>query len=217
MNGSRTNPSAPRDPFQDFDIVYIVSDIASFRHDSQWIKCFGELMILQMPEDMQEPPPDNDGHFSYLMQFSDGNRIDLGMFTLPQWKERGRDSLSVLLLDKDGMIEPFPPANDSDYLPKAPTAKAFSDCCNEFWWVSTYVAKGLWMQEILYAKCMHDEVVREQLMKMLTWHIGVKTDFQVSPGKLGKYFQKYLEPEVWELLQKHIRMPVTITHGMHYS
>jgi len=202
MNGSRTNPNAPRDPFQDFDIVYIVSDIASFRHDPEWIKCFGELMILQMPEDMQEPPPDNDGQFSYLMQFSDGNRIDLGMFTFQQWKEGGRDSLSVLLLDKDGIIEPFPPANDSDYLPKPPTAKAFADCCNEFWWVSTYVAKGLWRQEILYVKCLHDEVVREQLMKMLTWHIGIKTQFRSSPGKLGKYFQKYLEPELWELLQK---------------
>jgi aminoglycoside 6-adenylyltransferase len=39
-------------------------------------------------------------------------------------------------------------------------------------------------------------------MKMLTWHIGVKTDFKVSPGKLGKYFQNCLEPEVWDMLVK---------------
>ena len=31
MNGSRTNPNAPRDPFQDFDIVYIVTDGGPFR------------------------------------------------------------------------------------------------------------------------------------------------------------------------------------------
>jgi aminoglycoside 6-adenylyltransferase len=37
---------------------------------------------------------------------------------------------------------------------------------------------------------------------MLGWHIGVKTGFQVSPGKLGKYFQKYLEPALWEMLLK---------------
>jgi len=107
-----------------------------------------------------------------------------------------------LLLDKGGMIEPFPPASESDYLPKPPTAKLFSDCCNEFWWVSTYVAKGLWRQEILYAKCILDELVREPLMKMLTWHIGAKTQFLISPGKLGKYFQKYLEPYLWDMLQK---------------
>ncbi len=203
MNGSRANPNAPRDPFQDFDIVYIVTDVEPFRHNLEWIQRFGEMMILQMPEEMQDPPPDNGGFFSYLMQFMDGNRIDLGLFTLAQWKERGSDSQSILLLDKDQIIDPFPPANDSDYLPTTPTSKAFFDCCNEFWWVSPYVAKGLWRQEILYAKTMFDEVIRnEQLMKMLRWHIGVKTDFKVSPGKLGKYFQNYLEPELWDMLLK---------------
>jgi aminoglycoside 6-adenylyltransferase len=109
----------------------------------------------------------------------------------------------VLLLDKDGLIEPFPPPSEASYLPKPPTAKAFADCCNEFWWVSPYVAKGLWRGEILYAKGMFDEVIRnEELMQMLTWHIGLKTDFRVSPGKMGKYFQKYLEPELWDSLLK---------------
>src|SRR6266498_4140154 len=204
MNGSRANPNAPRDPFQDFDIVYIVTDVEPFTRNLEWIRRFGEMMILQMPEDMQDPPPDNGGYFVYLMQFMDGNRIDLGIFTLSQWEEQNKDgdSLSVLLLDKDGVVQPFPPASDADYLPKSPTAKSFADCCNEFWWDSPYVAKGLWRQEILYAKHIQDVYVKEQLMKMLTWHIGVKTDFKVSPGKLGKYFEKYLEPELWDMLLK---------------
>src|SRR6476620_665620 len=82
MNGSRANPNAPRDPFQDFDIVYVVRDVAPFRHNLEWIKRFGELMILQMPEAMQDPPPENDGSFTYLMLFSDGNRIDLTLFPI---------------------------------------------------------------------------------------------------------------------------------------
>lgn len=205
MNGSRTNPNAPRDPFQDFDVVYIVTDVDPFRRNLEWIQRFGEMMILQMPEDMQDSPPDNGGYFAYLMQFMDGNRIDLGLFTMDQWKQHNgdQDSLSVLLLDKDGSIGPFRPASEADYLPKRPGAKAYADCCNEFWWVSPYVAKGLWRGEILYAKSMLGEVVRNaELMKMLTWHIGLRTDFQVSPGKQGKYFQRYLEPELWDALLK---------------
>ena len=31
MNGSRANPNAPRDIFQDYDIVYVVEETASFR------------------------------------------------------------------------------------------------------------------------------------------------------------------------------------------
>jgi aminoglycoside 6-adenylyltransferase len=200
MNGSRANPNAPRDFFQDFDIVYFVTDITPFKYNDEWIKHFGELMILQMPEDMGDPPARDDGCFVYLMQFADGNRIDLGIFPMSHAKTLERDSLSVLLLDKDGIVEPFPPASDRDYLPKPPDAKAFADCCNEFWWVCPYVAKGLWRGEILYAKQMLDRWVRDELMKMLVWHIGVKTQFSRDPGKLGKYFEQYLEPELWDLL-----------------
>src|SRR5467141_968754 len=112
MNGSRANPKAARDVFQDFDIVYIVTDVPYFKHNYDWIRRFGEIMIMQMPEDMQDPPPSNDGGFSYLMQFTDGNRIDLGIYPPGRLNETGRDSLSILLLDKDGVIEPFAPASD---------------------------------------------------------------------------------------------------------
>jgi aminoglycoside 6-adenylyltransferase len=199
MNGSRTNPNAPRDIFQDFDIVYVVTDVDAFKDDGRWIKRFGELMILQMPEAMEDPPPSNDGSFIYLMQFTDGNRIDLGLVPLAKLHELEKDSLSLLLLDKDGRIEPFAPPSDSDYLPRPPTAKAFADCCNEFWWLCPYVAKGLWRAEIIYAKAFFENV-REQLMKMLTWYVGVKTQFLRSPGKEGKYLQQYLEPALWALL-----------------
>jgi aminoglycoside 6-adenylyltransferase len=202
MNGSRANPNAPHDRFQDFDVVYFVTDMAHYIKNLEWIQRFGELMILQMPEDVQDPPPDNDGNFGYLMQFTDGNRIDLGIDPLETLAECLNDSLTIILLDKDGIVPHIPPATDRDYLPKTPTAKLFTDCCNEFWWVSAYVAKGLWREEFTYAKAFLDEYVRPQMMKMLTWHIGIKTGFSINSGNLGKYFQKYLEPYLWEMLLK---------------
>ena len=202
MNGSRANPHAPRDIFQDFDIVYVVTDVAPYKYNHEWIKRFGEIMIMQMPEDMQDPPPSQDGSFSYLMQFTDGNRIDLGIHPLAKLDELRRDSLSLILLDKNGHIEPLVPANESDYFPKAPTAKAFADCCNEFWWVCLYVAKGLWREEVLYAKYYLDHFVRDQLIKMITWYVGLRTQFSRNTGKFGKYLQQYLDPELWEMLQE---------------
>ena len=202
MNGSRANPNAPRDFFQDFDIVYVVTDVAPFKYNDEWIKRFGEIMIMQMPEDMQDPPPSQDGGFTYLMQFTDGNRIDLGIYALAKLDELGQDSLTLMLLDKDGRIGPLAQANESDYLPKPPTAKAFADCCNEFWWVCPYVAKGLWRGEILYAKHHLDRFVRDQLTKMINWYVGLRTQFSRNAGKFGKYLQQYLEPELWEMLQK---------------
>lgn len=197
MNGSRANPHAPRDPFQDFDIVYLVTDITPYKHNLGWIERFGELMILQMPDDMQDPPPDPNGRFAYLMQFTDGNRIDLGIVPLEKSAEVIEDSLTAVLLDKDGLFAAVPSARESDYLPQAPTVKAFADCCNEFWWVCPYVAKGLWRGEIVYALHCLDHYVREQLMKMVTWYAGTNTGFSKNLGKNGKYLQQHLEPETW--------------------
>ena len=203
LNGSRANPYSPRDPFQDFDVVYIVTEVAPFKEDRGWIDRFGERMILQLPDEMDYPSgEDMQGGFTYLMQFADGNRIDLHLFPTARLDELERDSLTLLLLDKDNRFEPFPPPDESGYLPRPPSAKEFSDCCNEFWWVCPYVAKGLWRGEITYAKSMFDQVVRPQLMKMLDWYVGVKTGFSKNPGKFGKYLRQLLEPELWDRLLK---------------
>jgi aminoglycoside 6-adenylyltransferase len=202
MNGSRANPNAPRDCFQDFDIVYIVTDVSPFRYNYEWIRQFGEIMIMQMPEDMQDPSPGGDGRFIYLMQFTDGNRIDMTIYPLAKLDELGEDSLTVVLLDKDGIVKSMAPANESDYLPQPPSAKAFADCCNEFWWVCPYVAKGLWREEILYAKYFLEHFVRDQVMKMSGWYVGLRTGFTGNPGKYGKYLKQYLEPQLWETLER---------------
>ena len=201
MNGSRVNPNAKKDPFQDFDIVYFVRDVEPYRKNLAFIHQFGELMILQTPEDMDDPAADRDGHYAYLMQFLDGTRIDLSLYPLEDIPVRTADSLTVVLLDKDHLIPELPSPDDRDYLPRAPSARQFDDCCNEFWWVSPYVAKGLWRDELTYTKQMLDVHVREQLMKMLTWYVGIQTGFQKSPGKMGKYLKQYLEPELWKLLE----------------
>ena len=82
LNGSRANPNAPRDPFQDFDIVYLVTEVQPFVRNLEWIKRFGEMMILQLPDDMGDPLPEDRQGYAYLMQFADGNRIDLTVQTL---------------------------------------------------------------------------------------------------------------------------------------
>ncbi len=201
LNGSRANPNAPRDHFQDYDVVYVVRDPAPFIHNLEWLAQFGELMVLQMPDEMGDPPPDDplEGRFAYLAQFLDGNRIDLTIFPLDRLDRLEDDSLTVVLLDKDGVLPPFPPPDERSYLPQPPTAKQFGDCCNEFWWVTPYVAKGLWRKELPYALHML-EIVRDELMKMLRWQIGMQTDFAVNPGKMGKYFERYLNAEEWALL-----------------
>lgn len=54
MNGSRANPNVKKDIFQDYDIVYVVTETESFIADEGWINVFGELIILQEPDKLEK-------------------------------------------------------------------------------------------------------------------------------------------------------------------
>jgi aminoglycoside 6-adenylyltransferase len=203
MGGSRANPNVKKDIFQDYDIIYAVKDIDTFTSDHSWISIFGEIMILQMPKYMEMPTEVDDGSFVYLMQFMDGNRIDLNLIPIEMIDKAIQDeSLSILLLDKDKAIGPIPPSSDSDFIIKRPTETLFKNCCNEFWWICPYVAKGIWRDELPYAMYIYNWYARNMLTEMTKWYIGVNTDFSISGGKYGKYFKEYLEPELWNMYVK---------------
>ncbi len=51
MNGSRTNKNVPKDIFQDYDIVYVVTDTKPFIDDKGWINRFGEIWFMQYPDE----------------------------------------------------------------------------------------------------------------------------------------------------------------------
>src|SRR5258706_15818602 len=88
LNGSRANPKAKKDIFQDFDVVYVVTESETFTRNHDWIDVFGERLILQMPEQMNLPDYDDVSKitFAYLMRFKDGNRIDLTLFPVEKIK-----------------------------------------------------------------------------------------------------------------------------------
>ena len=189
MNGSRANPNAPRDIFQDYDIVYVVEETASFRAQPGWVDVFGERLVMQTPDEMDHAagqPTDLARCYGYLMQFADGNRIDLRLMTLPRALEECQsDSQTIVLLDKDGILPPLPLPSDTAYHIRRPDQTAFAGCCNEFWWTLPYVAKGLWRGRVTYALDTLNACVRPQLLHMLSWLAGTRTGFAVSAGKSG--------------------------------
>ncbi|HHU19245.1 MAG TPA: aminoglycoside 6-adenylyltransferase [Bacilli bacterium] len=199
LNGSRTNPNAPKDIFQDYDIVYLVTEIESFLEQPNWVDVFGEQIIMQTPEDMSLFPPELGNRYSYLMLFTDGNRIDLTLIPIKDQIEYIKeDKLTKILLDKDQSLPMISSPTDQDYWVKKPTDQQYLDCCNEFWWITTYIAKGLWRGELLYALDHLNRYCRPMLYKMLEWQVGIEKNFSVSVGKSEKYLANYLEREQWE-------------------
>lgn len=205
LNGSRADPNTKPDQLQDFDVLLIVEDLESFTNNHNWTNFLGGKIISQLPDEMVIGRDVNQVpiSFHYLMLFKDGNRIDLTLFPRKKLESHFRpESLAIVWLDKDNLFSTIPPASDKDYHIKKPSAKEFSDTCNEFWWVCTYVAKGLLRDEITYAKHMAEIIVRPMLMKMIEWKIGVENSFSVSFGTGGKFMKKYITDDLYKELLK---------------
>ncbi len=198
MNGSRTNPNVPRDIFQDYDIVYVVKENRPFIEDKSWIDQFGPRLYMQQPDEIDKSlgkPVDFAACYGWLIQFADGNRLDLHVEPLEKTNIL-EDKLCKILLDKKGILPAILEPTDVDYRVKRPSAAQYEACVNEFWWCLNNVAKGLWREEIPYVQDML-ALVRGELIKMLSWRVGCDTDFSVSVGKSGKYLYRWLPKEDW--------------------
>ena len=206
MNGSRANPNLKKDRYQDYDIVYVVNETASFLEDKNWISVFGDIAIMQEPDSNDlgwGQNADYSRSYGWLMLFKDGNRIDLHIkIKEAMYEEYTSDSLTVPLLDKDNILPPIAPASDKGYWIQKPTKLKYVDCCNEFWWCLNNVAKGIVRDQLPYSMRMYNDIVHVELDKMLEWYIGIKTEFSISVGMWGKYFKEFLPTEVYELYTK---------------
>lgn len=116
MNGSRTNKNVPSDIFQDYDIVYVVEETASFIEDKSWIQKFGDIMYMQYLDENPNYPSDKENFYGWLMQFKDGNRVDLHVESVEHALDNIlKDGLCKVLLDKNGILPSMGEATDKQY------------------------------------------------------------------------------------------------------
>ena len=186
LSGSRTTPDSPKDEFQDYDVVYIVENLEELISDLSWLDQFGNRLIEQ--HNVLEH------RHLYLMLFEDGNRIDLTLCPkehIQEWVD-SEAGFSVLKDDK-GLFEAYLP-NPKRYWIWPPTEEEFAASCNEFWWVSAYVVKGIRRNQLVYATDHLYGICQQELLKVLAWQVASDRG-TVDIGKNYKYLFHYLSAE----------------------
>lgn len=186
MSGSRTNSQAPQDEFQDYDIVYVVENLDELISDLYWIDQFGKRIIEQ------EVSLGN--RCLYLMLFEDGNRIDLTLCLkehIQEWVDS--EAGYTVLEDKMGVFETFSPSPERFWIHPASEAE-FKNSCNEFWWVSAYVVKGICRKQVIYATDHLYGICQQEFLKILAWQVASNREV-VDIGKNYKYLFNYLPTE----------------------
>ena len=186
MSGSRTNPKAPKDEFQDYDVIYVVDDLDNLTSDLSWLNQFGKRIIEQ--HNVLEH------RHLYLMLFEDGNRIDLPLCPkehIQEWVDS--EAGFTVLEDPKGVFEPYSP-NPQRFWTSPASAIEFDKACNEFWWVSAYVVKGICRKQAIYATDHLYGICQQELLKLLAWQVAADKG-TVDIGKNYKYLFQYLPTE----------------------
>ena len=186
MSGSRTNPKAPKDEFQDYDVVYLVENFEELISDLSWLDQFGKRVIEQEV---------TLGHRRlYLMLFEDGNRIDLTLCPkdhINEWVDS--EAGFTVLVDEKDLFESYSPSPQRFWI--SPASKTdFEKACNEFWWVSAYVVKGICRKQVIYATDHLYGICQQELLKVLAWQVARNRGL-VDIGKNYKYLFKYFPIE----------------------
>lgn len=186
LSGSRANPRAPKDEFQDYDVVYIVDDLEDLISDLSWLDQYGNRLIEQH---------NRLGHLClYLMLFEDGNRIDLTLCPkeyIQEWVDS--EANFEVIKDDKGLFEAYQP-NSKRYWTAPPTEEDFAASCNEFWWVSAYVVKAIRRNQLIYATDHLYGICQQEFLKVLAWQVTSDRGV-VDIGKNYKYLFQYLPAE----------------------
>lgn len=186
LSGSRTNPRAPKDEFQDYDVVYIVDNLEDLISDLSWLDQYGNRLIEQH---------NRLGHRRlYLMLFEDGNRIDLTLCpkeSIQEWVDS--EANFEVIKDDKGLFEAYQP-NSKRYWTAPPTEEEFAAACNEFWWVSAYVVKGICRKQLIYSTDHLYGICQQELLKILAWQVATDKGI-VDIGKNYKHLFHHLPAE----------------------
>ncbi len=186
LSGSRTNQNAPKDEFQDYDVVYVVDDFDNLTSDLSWLNQFGKRIIDQEVA--------LDHRRLYLMLFEDGNRIDLTLCPKEYIQEWVNSEAGFTVLeDPEHLFEPYSP-NLERYWTSPATETDFEKSCNEFWWVSAYVVKGICRKQAVYATDHLYGICQQELLKILAWQVASDRG-KIDIGKNYKYLFNYLPAE----------------------
>ncbi len=197
LQGSFVNKNVELDDFSDLDPLFFVKDVTPFIEKVDWKNRFGKPISWFHDEGLSH---DNQKWYTRLTIYDDGFKIDFGFQSIALGKYANEMPLYRIYVDKDNII-PLPEVSDErKFYVKQPTQEEFLERIQTFFYDTSYVAKALARDEIFFAKHIDADLKSNKIKPLLDWYLGVKFDFQVNPGLMGRYYHSYLDKETRDLL-----------------
>lgn len=196
LQGSFINENAPLDDFSDLDPLFYVNDLSEFIDKDDWRDYFGKPISQFNDEGGNE---EKEKWYTRLTIYSDGFKLDFGFQSVLAAKYANEMSLYKIYVDKDNILPKPEVSDERKFYVKKPSKEEVLERINTFFFDTSYVVKALARNEMFFEKYM-EQVLKKKIFKLLSWYIGIKHDFKVNIGSVGRYFKQYLSNEEWNML-----------------
>ena len=202
LTSSRTRPAGPVDLLSDYDLILAVSEIGPFAFDNAWISDYGKPMVRWGDQSEMY------GLATYFrgVVYQNYVKIDYSIWPVEllariETSSLLPDQLDVgyrVLLDKDRRTAGWKQPSYKAHIPARPTEAEYLALVEEFWWSTTYVAKSLWRDDLVFARWVLDQDLKlETMRRMLEWRIEIDHNWSVKPGVYGRGLKQLLPPDLW--------------------
>lgn len=205
LTSSRARPNGPVDRLSDYDVILFVTDAERFGRDDAWLSDYGEPMVRWGDQNELY------GLTTYFrgVIYTDQVRMDYSVWPTALLERLSTESELLdeldagyqVLLDKDQQTSGWKLPSYRAYIPSRPTAVEYQALVEEFWWDTTYVAKSLWRNEVVFAKwCLDQDIKIVAIRRMLEWRIEIDHNWSVRPGIFGRGIEQLLPADTWSEL-----------------
>ena len=207
LTSSRAIPHAPVDLFSDYDVILGSRSIEAFYVDRAWLGVFGPVLAVY-----RDPLIDENGlkRSAYVVQYENGLKIDFSLWPV-ELLQRAISSEQLpaefdagykVLVDKDDLTTGLKPPTYSGYIPAPPTETYYMRLIEGFFLDTTYVAKFLWRDDMMAAKHILDNSLKqEHLRPMLEWHAEIDHQWTLKPGPYGRRLKQHVRSDLWNELE----------------
>ena len=202
LTSTRARPEGPVDLLSDYDLILAVSDVRPFAFDDAWISAYGRPMVRWGDQGEEH---DLATYFRGVV-YQDYVKIDYGIWPAELLGRIAADARLPgeldagyrVLLDKDRRTAGWKRPSYRAHIPARPTDAEYRALVEEFWWGTTYVAKGLWRQELAFAKWVLDQDLKlETMRRLLEWRVEIDRNWSVRTGIHGRGLERLLPPDLW--------------------
>ncbi|HZD78715.1 MAG TPA: aminoglycoside 6-adenylyltransferase [Actinomycetota bacterium] len=187
LTGSLARGEGAADDLSDLDIELYVRDPSLLLERSDWYRPFGEVLVVEEPENV-------DWHPTRLVHYVDG-KIDFMIAGIDAAIQGvSYDRPFHVLLDKDGLSHGLSRAAGP---PLPPSRDEITRCINWFYAAALMSAKCLIRGEPWMAK-FRDRDVKDELLQMLVWDHRSRYGWTYDTWHNGGHLREWIDHDLMD-------------------